>query len=85
MSMEDLQLPRAKELESQTLRPVKTQTLRACTHEMRTLFPHSDSHDFPAGLWWACTSDAILMETGTPPHRITCQLGDQQTLLVSPI
>ena len=42
MSMEDLQLPRAIELESQTLRPVETQTIRACTHGMRTYPP--DSH-----------------------------------------
>ena len=42
MSMEDLQLPRAIELESQTLRPVETQTLRACSHGMRT--SPSDSH-----------------------------------------
>lgn len=42
MSMEDLQLPRAIELESQTLRPVETQTLRACSHGMRT--SSSDSH-----------------------------------------
>ena len=35
MSMENLQLPKTIELESQTLRPVETQSLRACTHGMR--------------------------------------------------
>ena len=42
MSMEDLQLPRAIELESQTLRPVETQTLRTSSLGMRT--SPSDSH-----------------------------------------
>ena len=44
MSMEELQLPKSIELESQTLRPIETQTLRSHSHTRGQRSSVSDSH-----------------------------------------